>query len=287
MNKLLILGLLVLPAQGFCMESGDLNRGFKKEETNVDLLDLPQDILVKELVEKIIIDLIKDCNSSNNTNRLQEFFAQFNNLFINKQMASLLRRYVPAKQESLAYIAKDESLLVFAAKREWYNLVKLILENTTPSQRDLNFAALWVTDTKVAQLLASYGGHNVFPFDYLPNDIRRNEVCKAILTSIIEEYMNSTSPNKINYFFTRIKSLKLVNKEFCKFVLSYIPSDFVVNDGQTLLSMAILKGLYNLVDIILGNFSLNDEQKKYAVIAAVEVNNLKLAREIFYKNRNE
>ena len=113
-----------------------------------DLPTLPAHLYKDEFLEKILVILIQECENSDAPDKTRKFFAQINNLCVNKEAAKILKEYVPGRSVQNAKALLFEPLLILAAKKGWSKLASLILIYACPDQETLNIALLFSSDNK-------------------------------------------------------------------------------------------------------------------------------------------
>ncbi len=157
----LIFAFLISPI--FCMEMDiDIVDCGKSNEQEQNLLAiLPKDILENEIIlNQLIIGLIKNCVNSTEKDSVKLFLKQIDRLFFNKKIVPFLRKYFPAKTKNYRLLPFT-SLLVFAAQNDNFELCKLILNNTVPTQEDVELALAFAINNngKVIHMLVEYGAN--------------------------------------------------------------------------------------------------------------------------------
>ncbi len=88
-----------------------------------------QNEILHLVIQENISNLIQEYDTSQKDNRLNIFFSKFSKLFINKQAAGILRKYISARKNEMGFLSL-EHLMTIAAEKNWENLFPLILKNS-------------------------------------------------------------------------------------------------------------------------------------------------------------
>lgn len=172
MKKLSLVIIALIPSHNFCMEQGEFE-GKRPEEESVIIP--PREITVEIMLhtaEQKLIDIIKKYYSSHDENKLRKFFAdviklkqEFFSLNVDqkKQISALLDSYIPKKTGESQNILPFTSLLVAAVKKNWKNLIELILKVAKPDQDELDMAAAFAVVLRNNSLLETLMNHGVNP----------------------------------------------------------------------------------------------------------------------------
>ncbi len=148
---------LFIPAYNLCMEN---NSG--KQEVEQIAPKLPMEEFLNKTVTQHLVNLIKEYENSKDENRLKIFLKQFLDLqLINKQVKNFL---VESDGKKIKYFAPYEPLLTVAAQLNSNILCELILQHSTATQNELNYALIFAAtnqNKKIFDLLIDHGAKDV------------------------------------------------------------------------------------------------------------------------------
>lgn len=168
----------ILCTSVFCMESSKQNR-----------VMLPIEIFTSEIIQHVLIKLIKEYDNSQNEDKLKIFLKQFLDLqLVNKRARNFL---IAPTEKPIKYFGSNESLLAVASQLNSYILCGLILQNSQVTKNDLDVALLFAASNKNEKLfniLIHYGAQDLlYSILKIPTDsLLTNPEIKSLMKSDLE-----------------------------------------------------------------------------------------------------
>lgn len=240
--------LLISPA--FCMENYTPYENKKTEEQS--LPQIPHDVFENEILLRTLIDIIKECVSSEETDNIKNFFEKINNLFVNKNVKDFIRKYIPARKDGDMHYLPFMSLLVFAAKQNNIKLCKLILDNTKPTKS--GFLASFFGDSEILDLIIKQNP-DLLPTKEDFSELRIDAKTKTLDTNALQNLLNCLEEE--NDFIT----VGNINMAFMEFVMELLIlrgmnvnltlKNGAFRNGETLLMAAAYGNHTNIVKLLL------------------------------------